>query len=194
MPRIYVAVASARKPKLDATRETLKVLGSALDSSAEFEVVSVDVPSGVRHTPLSRAETVAGARSRVDALTAIAIERDEPWRYLVGLEGGLNPAELDDARCVFLESWALVADRTGRSAWGYSPGILLPDVLVEQVVDHGQELAQAIDALAGRQGIRDEQGAWGVLSRQFFTRQDAFRAALIGAFAPFYNREIYGRE
>jgi len=59
------------------------------------------------------------------------------------------------------------------------------------VVDDGVELSEAIDAFAGGRGIRDAQGAWGVLSRNLITRQDAFRVAVISAFAPFFNREMF---
>jgi non-canonical (house-cleaning) NTP pyrophosphatase len=70
---------------------------------------------------------------------------------------------------------------------------LLPEALVTQVVDRGVELGEAIDVFAGERGIRDAQGAWGVFSANRITRQEAFRVAVVGAFAPFYNGEIYGR-
>jgi len=69
--------------------------------------------------------------------------------------------------------------------------VLLPDALAKRVVDDGVELSNAIDAFAGGHGIRDAQGAWGVLTRNIITRQDAFRVAVINAFAPFFNRAIY---
>ena len=40
-------------------------------------------------------------------------------------------------------------------------------------------------------GIRDAQGAWGVLSGNLISRQEAFRVAVIAAFAPFYNAKMY---
>jgi len=58
-------------------------------------------------------------------------------------------------------------------------------------VDHGDQLANAVDEFAGSKGIRDAQGAWGVLTRDLVTRRDAFRLAVINAFAPFYNFEAY---
>ena len=67
----------------------------------------------------------------------------------------------------------------------------LTEELVRQVVDEGIELGVAIDAFAGGHGIRDAQGAWGVLTRNMITRQDAFRTAVINAFAPFFNSALY---
>jgi len=43
-------------------------------------------------------------------------------------------------------------------------------------------------------GIRDAQGAWGVLSGDLISRQEAFRVAVIAAFAPFYNARMYRAE
>lgn len=191
--KIHVAAGTTRLPKLNAVWEALTVFGPTLDPNAQFELVSVDVPSTVRRTPLTRAETMSGARGRVRALETLAREQGNRWRYFVGLEGGLEVIDDAGSRRVFLQSWAYVADDAGRSAWGHSGGILLPEALATAVVDEGVDLAEAIDALAGSRGVRDAQGTWGVLSRNLITRQDAFRIAVINAFAPFYNTEIYGR-
>jgi inosine/xanthosine triphosphatase len=191
MAKIYVAVGSTRRPKLNAVWEGLTVFGPSLDPNAQFEVVGVEVGSGVGHTPLSRAELMAGARQRAETLVRLAREHNEPWRYFVGLEGGLDVVEENGRRLVFLENWAYVTDGAGRSAYGQSGSILIPGALAEQVLDHGVDLAQAIDTYAGGQGIRDAQGAWGVLTRKLITRQDAFRVAVINAFAPFFNVSVY---
>lgn len=191
MEKIIVAVGSTRRPKLNAVWEALTVLGPSLEPNALFDVVGAEVPSGVNHTPLSRAELMAGARQRADAVARLARERAEKWRYFVGLEGGLDVVREGASRLVFLESWACVFDTSGRGAYGQSGAILLPESLAARVVDDGIELAEAIDAFAGQQGIRDAQGAWGVLTRNLITRQDAFRIAVINAFAPFFNAGLY---
>jgi inosine/xanthosine triphosphatase len=191
MEKNVVAVGSTRRPKLNAVWEAVSVFGPTLDPNVQFEVVGVEVPSGVRHTPLSREDLMAGARQRAGALAAMARERSEPWKYFVGLEGGLDVVREANRRWVFLENWAYVADLSGRGAYGHSGGILLPEALVERVVDAGVELADAIDAFAGGRGIRDAQGAWGVLSRNLITRQDAFRTSVINAFAPFFNASVF---
>ncbi len=191
MNKVYVAVGSTRRPKLNAVWEALSVFGPSLDPNAQFEVVGVEVPSGVNHTPLTRAEIMAGARQRAEALAQMARERNEDWRYFVGLEGGLDVIEQNGRRLVFLENWAYVADTAGRSAYGQSGSISIPAPLAAEVLDRGVELAAAIDAYAGGHGIRDAQGAWGILTRNLITRQDAFRVAVINAFAPFFNAALY---
>jgi non-canonical (house-cleaning) NTP pyrophosphatase len=191
MERIIVAVGSTRRPKLNAVWEALTVFGPTLSDGGQFDIAAVAVPSGVRHTPLSREDLMTGARQRAEALVRLAREKNESWRYFVGLEGGLDVVNESDNRWVFLENWAYVTDGSGRGAFGQSGAVLLPEPLAKRVVDEGVELAKAIDVFAGGCGIRDAQGAWGVLTHDMITRQDAFRIAVINAFAPFFNRTAY---
>jgi inosine/xanthosine triphosphatase len=205
MKKIILAVGSKRGPKLHAVTEALKAFSSALAPETQFEVVGVEVESGVNHTPASREELMRGARQRAEALVKMGQENGAAWQYFVGLEGGLDVVQegatteemlrhsaLKQAghRRVFLESWAYVTDGT-RGHYGRSGGIELPEALAREVLENGVELSVAIDKFAGAVGIRDAQGAWGVLSNNFITRQEAFRVAVIAAFAPFYNEKMY---
>jgi len=106
MQKILVAVGSTRRPKLNAVWEGLTVFGPSLDPNAQFEVVGVEVESGVGPTPTTRAELMAGARGRAEALSRMARERNEAWHYFVGLEGGLDVVEENGRRLVFPENWA----------------------------------------------------------------------------------------
>ncbi len=197
---VPVAVGSLRAPKLEGVKAALSAMGSILDPSASYEVVGVDVPSGVGHTPSSRQESMAGARNRAEALARLGRQRDEPWAYFIGLEGGLDvigekaSGPEKRRRIVFLESWAYVLDGSGAGAFGRSGGIELPETLAAQVLDEGVELSAAIDQRAGGKDIRNAQGAWGVLTSNLVTRQDAFRIAVLAAFAKFFNPSIYARE
>jgi inosine/xanthosine triphosphatase len=193
MPTGVVAVGSTRPLKLRAVSEALESFGDSLDAGVRFNVVGVEVSSGVSHTPLSRAELMAGARGRVASLAAVARERGESWSYFMGLEGGLDVIHDSGRRMAFLESWAFVSDAAGRESWGHAGGVMLPEALAAEVLDRGVELSAAIDAFAGQQGIRDAQGAWGVLTRNLITRQDVLRTAVINAFAPFFNAALYSR-
>ncbi len=205
MKKITIVVGSKRGPKLCAVTEALKTFSAALAHDAQFEVLGVEVESGVSHTPASRDELMRGARQRAEALVGKARQDGEAWQYFVGLEGGLDVvhegALADETvrhsglqqirhRRAFLESWAYVSNGA-RGHYGRSGSIELPEALAHEVLDNGVELAVAIDRFAGAVGIRDAQGAWGVLSNNFITRQEAFRVAVIAAFAPYYNAKMY---
>jgi inosine/xanthosine triphosphatase len=205
MRKITIAVGSKRGPKLNAVTEALQSFSAALARDSQFEVVGVEVESGVSHTPSSREELMRGARQRAEALVDMARLSGAAWQYFVGLEGGLDVVregisademlrhsglQQSGHRRVFLESWAYVSDGM-RGHYGRSGSIELPDALAHEVLENGVELAVAIDRFAGAVGIRDAQGAWGVLSNSFITRQEAFRVAVIAAFAPFYNMKLY---
>ncbi len=187
---LIIAVGSARKPKLAAVREAADGMLDLLPAGTSIEIVGVEVESGVNHTPLSREESMRGARQRTETLILIAREEAKPWNYFVGLEGGLDSVMEGGQRRVFLESWAYVSDGT-RGHFGRSGAVELPEGLAEEVFVKGIELSIAIDQFAGQAGIRDAQGAWGVLSANKITRQEAFRVALITAFAPFFNSNAY---
>jgi inosine/xanthosine triphosphatase len=207
MQKITIAVGSKRGPKLNAVTEALQSFSAALARDAQFDVVGVEVESGVSHTPASREELMRGARQRAESLVAMARRDGAAWQYFVGLEGGLDVVREDEAasaykmvrhselhqnghRRVFLESWAYVSDGV-RGHFGRSGSIELPEALAHEVLENGVELALAIDRFAGAVGIRDAQGAWGVLSNNLITRQEAFRVAVLAAFAPFYNVKMY---
>ena len=194
METIRIAVGSKRTPKLDAVREALSTLGPLLHPKSNFEVTGFEVETGVSHTPRSRIELMAGARGRCEALRSIG---EQTAAYFVGLEGGLDVMYEDGneagRRLVFLESWAYVSDAGGRGFYGRSGAILLPEALAIEVLDRGTELSKAIEAYTGIQGVRDSQGAWGILTKNLINRQESFRIAVVSAFAPFFNAALYQR-
>ncbi len=69
----------------------------------------------------------------------------------------------------------------------------MPEGLATEVLDRGTELSHAIEAYTGIQGVRDSQGAWGILTKNLINRQESFRIAVISAFAPFFNAALYQR-
>jgi non-canonical (house-cleaning) NTP pyrophosphatase len=62
---------------------------------------------------------------------------------------------------------------------------------VKSVIEGRRELGLVIDEVARAHDVRSKQGAWGVFSRNLITRSMSFEIALIAAFAPFYNGELY---
>lgn len=205
MPKIIIAIGSKRGPKLNAVKQALEVFSPSFPPGSEFELVGLEVDSGVSHTPSSQEELMRGARQRAETLVQIAKKNELQWHYFVGLEGGLDVVHESSSptpkrrhsdsprngrRRVFLESWAYVSDGA-HGHYGRSGGIELPEPLVREVLENGTELAVAIDRFAGMEGVRDAQGAWGFFTHNLVTRQDASRLAVITAFAPFFNGIAY---
>jgi inosine/xanthosine triphosphatase len=185
-----IVVGSMRKPKLNAVREAASAIAPLLGEDVTVDVTGYEVESGVSHTPTSREELMRGARQRAESLHGILRGKGKPADFFVGLEGGLDVTVENGSRRVFLESWAYVSDGN-HGHFGCSGSIELPEALAEEVLSRGTELSVAIDQFAGAAGIRDGQGAWGVLSKKLISRQDSFRLAIVAAFAPFYNQRMY---
>lgn len=177
---------------LDAVlRELSRELGPA-------EIQAHDAPSGVRETPLNRAEVMRGAWNRAQAVRTLAPSAD----FWVGMEGGLHietagwglaagaagasSLQSPDPTLGWLESWACVS--TGaRTYFGCGGSIPLPGVIIDAVARDGRSLAQVIDELSGKQDVRSGEGTWGILTGGRLTREAVFRRALLNAFAPFYG-------
>ena len=185
-----IAVGSTRRPKLLAVEEAVELFAASLSPQGPVEIRGYEVESGVSHTPASRAELMQGARQRAEALERVLCDSGERAAYFVGLEGGLDVVTENGIRRVFLESWAFVSDGF-RGHFGCSGNIELPEALAREVLHRKIELGVAIDRFAGAAGIRDGQGAWGVLTGNRIVRQESFRLAVLTAFAPFYNAKMY---
>jgi len=190
MKSCHIAVGSTRVPKLKAVEEAVAGFAANLVPGAAVRVDGYEVESGVSHTPVSRKELMRGARQRAEALQELLRKSSLSANYFVGLEGGLDVVTDNGIHRVFLESWAYVSDGF-RGHFGCSGSIELPEALAREVLHRGIELGVAIDRFAGAAGIRDGQGAWGVLTGNQIVRQESFRLAVLTAFAPFYNVKLY---
>jgi len=175
-----VRAAIARVAELDPAWRTAKVIPRP---------VKTDAPA----MPLNDWQLMSGARKRALAVRDILIEQKLEADLYVGLEGGFHSISLEGEWRTFLRGWAFVTDGE-RSSFGMSPSIEVPDAIVKQVIQGKRELGVVIDVVAGARDVRSKQGAWGVLSRDLLTRSMSFEAALIAAFAPFYNAALYQSE
>ncbi len=187
---MIIVVGSTRGPKVEAVRRVLGALAAKAPAFAGAEVVPFDASFAAPPMPLSLDEMLEGARGRAQlALESIAAS-GRPADYAVGLEGGIDLRRTAPSSRGFLMSWAYVTDGR-RGSHGCGGAVEVPSALLESVVDNGIELSEAMDALSGERGVRDRQGAWGILTRGLVDRTASFETALLNAFAPFYNGENY---
>ncbi|HAF16213.1 MAG TPA: hypothetical protein DHU55_12260 [Blastocatellia bacterium] len=172
-----VRAAIARIAEIDASWAEASVLARAVET---------DVPA----MPLNDWQLMQGARERALAVRdQLRAQRREAEIY-VGLEGGFHSISIEGEWYTFLRGWAYATDGKN-GTFGATPSICVPASLAKKVIEGRRELGLVIDEVAGMQDVRSRQGAWGILSRDLVTRSMSFEIALIAAFAPFYNKEMY---
>lgn len=186
-----IALGSDRAAKIMSVRAAVARVAEIDSNWTDASVVARKVQTDAPAMPLNDWQLMTGARARALAVRDILVEQKLAADLYVGLEGGFHSIQLEGEWHTFLRGWAFVTDGE-RGSFGTSPSIAVPEPIVESVVKGKRELGEVIDEVAGMRDVRSRQGAWGVLSRDLLTRSMSFEAALIAAFAPFYNREMYG--
>jgi inosine/xanthosine triphosphatase len=185
-----IALGSDRAAKIMAVRAAVARIAAVDSAWRDASVVARSVKTNAPSMPLSDQELMQGARLRAEAVREILLQQNLEAELYVGLEGGFHSILHGEEWQTFLRGWAYVTDGQ-RGSFGMSPSISVPDLIVAAVVDGKRELGVVIDEVAGTRDVRSRQGAWGVLSRDLLTRSMSFEAALIAAFAPFYNASLY---
>ena len=191
MNNFRIAVGSTRAAKLMAVRAACARVAAVDAGWGHAEIVAREVEPDAPAMPLTDSQLMRGARSRARAVRELLRGEGQSAHLYVGLEGGFHTVTLDDRRHTFLQGWAYATDGT-RGHFGISPSVSVPDEIVRLVVRGRRELGEVIDEIAGQRDVRSKQGAWGVISKELLTRADSFEAALVAAFAPFYNAEMFG--
>jgi len=157
---------------------------------ADANVVARAVSTNAPAMPLTDWELMQGARERALAVRDVLRSQRLEAEIYVGLEGGFHSISIEGEWHTFLRGWAYATDGK-RGTFGASPSISVPTSLAKKVIEGRQELGLVIDEVSGKRDTRSREGAWGVLSRDLVTRSLSFELALIAAFAPFYNSELY---
>jgi len=188
-----IALGSDRAAKIMAMRASIARVAEIDSSWRNASVVARKVETDAPAMPLNDWELMSGARQRALAVREILVGQKLDADLYVGLEGGFHSISVDGEWHTFLRGWAFVTDGE-RGSFGMSPSISVPEAIVKSVIQGKRELGIVIDEVAGARDVRSRQGAWGMLSRDLLTRSMSFEAALIAAFAPFYNSALYSTE
>jgi inosine/xanthosine triphosphatase len=185
-----IALGSDRAAKIMAVRASIARVAEIDAAWAKAKVVARSVTTSAPAMPLTDWELMQGARERALAVLEILVSQKLETDLYVGLEGGFHSVSLDGEWHTFLRGWAFVTDGE-RGSFGATPSISVPESIRKNVIEGKRELGLVIDEVAGTRDVRSRQGAWGILSRDLITRSLSFELALIAAFAPFYNAELY---
>ena len=186
---MIVACATERMPKLDALNEAMEIIARELGVE-NWSIVAKSIDSGVNETPISEDEIIRGALNRVHKLKNNMDKLDEKADYHIGMEGGFHQNVIDGTKVTFIQGWAVVYNGTDFHL-GSSPNLSVPESLAHSIYSNKESLATAIDRYSGFSNVRSNQGVFGVLTNDIITRTLSFKYALISAFAPFFNRDMY---
>jgi inosine/xanthosine triphosphatase len=169
-------VGSKNPVKIAAARNVLRrVYGD------DVAVESMDVKSGVSHQPWGSEETLRGALHR-----ARAAQSTSNATLGVGFEGGL----LEVSGRVFTSAWCAVARDDGVVGIAGGENVLLPPSVAADV-RAGAELGPAMDALTGLHNTKHGDGAIGILTDGYLSRQMAYEHLLTLALARLLTPAYY---
>jgi inosine/xanthosine triphosphatase len=139
-----VAVGSKNPVKIAATKEAFK----KLFPEEQWEVIGIEVASGVPDQPMSDEESISGARNR-----AIKSMKELDTDYGVGLEGGLQ----EISGHWFDNGWIVVVDKNGNEGVGSTVKMPTPAKLME-LIYQGIELGIANDMVFKTKNSKHAEG------------------------------------
>ena len=169
--KIKIVVASLNPVKIGAVNAAFE----AQFPAARLELVPVSVPSGVSAQPMADEETRQGARNRVKNAQLELPDAD----FWVGLEGGLETC----GGQLLASAWMVIAAASGAIGEARSATLSLPPA-VQKLVAEGCELGEANDRVFARVNSKQGEGAFGLLTKGRYTRQDIYTQTLLLALIP----------
>lgn len=169
-------VGSTNPVKIAATREVLRRV-----HDADVGVEGIEIESGVSVQPWGDEETLRGALNRARAALDV-----HGATLGVGLEGGL--VKINER--IFTCAWCAVARADGTTGIAGGANLLLPPSVAEAVGD-GAELGPTMDALTGLHDTKHGQGAIGILTDGYLSRQSAYEHILTLALARLLSPTYY---
>lgn len=172
-----VAVGSNNPVKKNATKLAFETIWP----EESWEIIGVEVKSGISNQPMSDEEAIKGATNRAKkALKKVDAD------FGVGLEGGLNQIGQHWFDC----GWAVVVNKSGNLGIGSSCRIKTPSSMIK-LIKKGYELGTANDKIFGRTNSKQSEGHFGLMTKNAITRTSGYRDGLIMALTRFIHPEIF---
>jgi inosine/xanthosine triphosphatase len=108
----------------------------------------------------------------------------------IGIEAGL--VKVPEALTGYFDiQFAAVADRKGRVTIGCGSGFEYPSKVLKEIVAKGKEVGEVMESLTGIDKIGERMGAIGFLSHGRLDRRKLTEQAILMAFIPRINEELY---
>jgi len=172
-----IAVGSTNPVKINAT----KLAFQKVWPKKKWEVVGLEIPSGVFEQPMSDVESIKGATNRAKGAL-----KQAKADFGVGLEGGLQKFGEKWFDC----GWIIVIDKKSTIGVGSSIRMQTPPKIME-FVKNGMEVGDIDDILFGQKNTKQKQGHFGLMTGGVLTREDAYLDGVISALTRFLKPELY---
>lgn len=143
---------SQNKVKLASVKEVLK----------DYEVIGINVDSGVGSQPKSDEETIQGALNR-----ALALPKDG---LRLGLEAGVQMCN----DLLFLVNWGVLIDTNDNIYYAGGTRIPIDDFVQKGIFQDKRELADIMDEYLHTKGIKEKEGAISFFTSHQVKRKDIF--------------------
>lgn len=153
-----VIIGSINHAKVQATRDVLAV------HFPEASVISVEINSGVPNQPFGDEETRLGALNR-----ALRVGGLQEQAIGIGLEGGVRIL----GEKMYICNWGALVLPDGTRFTAGGAQIPLPEEIALEIRS-GKELGPVIDDYFNALGLRQKEGAMGMLTAGAVTRIDLF--------------------
>ncbi|WML45689.1 DUF84 family protein [Neobacillus sp. PS3-40] len=130
----------------------------------DIEIISLDIPSGVRDQPFSDEETIKGAINR--AMNSLHAALGDIG---IGLEGGVQ----ETTQGLFICNWGALVSKNMEPIIAGGARILLPEEIANRL-RNGEELGPVMDDYVKIQNVRKHEGAVGIFTNGLINRVDMF--------------------
>lgn len=170
-----VIVASENPVKVEAVRAAFKTYFQ------DINVEGIKTNSGVSVQPLTDAETLIGARNRVENIRKRIYDAD----YWVAIERGIQAGEKD----LTAFAWIVIYS-AGKRGEARTASFVLPEK-VAHLIAGGLELGAANDLIFGESNSKQKNGAVGLLTHNRINRTELYKQAVLLALIPFVNPGLY---
>jgi inosine/xanthosine triphosphatase len=152
----------------------------------EFNVIRVDVDTGIPKQPIGLSQIIKGAVNRAEQ----AISATKNAELGIGIEAGLVKIPYTMTGYFDIQ-FAAIIDSGGNLTIGCGSGFEYPPTVVSEVLENNKEVGDVMEALTGIEKIGDKIGAIGYLSHGELDRCSLTEQALLMAFIPRINEKLY---
>ena len=152
MKKVYVG--STNKNKVQAVKKVFEPHG--------FEVIGLEVDSGVSNQPKNDLETITGAENRAKMLPSDGIR--------IGLEAGIEMLKDE----LYLTNFGVLITEDGKVLRAGGTRLVLPDEIKKAIFEDGLELSDAMDKYFKVKNAKHNNGAIGYFTNDVVKRIDIF--------------------